>query len=108
MKRREGKGRGGGKYVGGMSDSRRARSSAGSSMSLNASWWWLVENGMSLAYRVDILINGDLDTYFKESEDLECSSCWDVQFFDVPGCKKVRSSTRGILTCVIDQSSASS
>ena len=45
-----------------MSDSRRARSSDGSSMSLNASWWWLVENGMSLAYWFDILINGDLVT----------------------------------------------
>jgi hypothetical protein len=64
--RREGGGRGGegnrgtrlggdSTYVGGFSDSSRARISGGSSRSLNACWVWLAENGISVVYCVDML-----------------------------------------------------
>lgn len=40
--------------VGGLSDSRAAKSSGGSSSSLNGCWTWLAENGISVEYCVDI------------------------------------------------------
>lgn len=51
------------RYVGGFSDSRRVRSSGGSSRSLKACWWCADVKGMSFAYCVDIFTN---------SESLEC------------------------------------
>jgi hypothetical protein len=46
-----------GANAGELSDSRRARSSGGSSRSLKACWSWLAEKGISTSYWVDMLSN---------------------------------------------------